>query len=173
MKKLFIQKISAVFILLLMFISLFGCTAANKTDVNKQQDNHAETIKPEDENMDSGQNEDSQNKKVINDFQGVADYIHKNGTLPENFITKAQADKLGWKPGDDLSKVAPGKSIGGDVFKNAEKALPDAPNRIWHECDINYNGGHRGDDRILYSNDGLIYSTSDHYKTFKVLYKGK
>ena len=173
MKKLFTQKISAVFILLLMFISLFGCSATNKAAANKQQDNHVETIKSEDKKIDSSQNEDSKNQKTINDFQGVADYIHKNGTLPENFITKEQADKLGWKPGGDLNKVAPGKSIGGDIFRNAEKSLPDAPNRIWHECDINYNGGHRGDDRILYSNDGLIYSTSDHYKTFKVLYKGK
>jgi len=173
MKKYFMQKISTVFILLLMFISLFGCAATNKAAVNKQQDNQAETIKSEDKKIDSSQNGDSKNKKIINDFQGVADYIHKNGTLPENFITKAQADKLGWKPGGDLNKVAPDKSIGGDIFKNAEKALPDAANRIWYECDINYNGGHRGDDRLLYSNDGLIYSTLDHYKTFKVLYKGK
>lgn len=173
MKKLFIQKISTVFILLLVLIGLFGCAATNKTTANKQQDNQVETTKSDDKKTDSGQNEEPKSKKIINDFQGVADYIHKNGTLPENFITKAQADKLGWKPGDDLDKVAPGKSIGGDIFKNAEKSLPDAANRIWHECDINYNGGHRGDDRILYSNDGLIYSTSDHYKTFKVLYKGK
>lgn len=117
MKKLFIKKISTVFILLLMFISLFGCAATNKTAANKQQDNQVENTKSEDKKADSGQNGDSKDKKIINDFQGVADYIHKNGTLPENFITKAQADKLGWKPGDDLSKVAPGKSIGGDIFK--------------------------------------------------------
>lgn len=173
MKKIYIKKISAVLILLLMFISLFGCAATNKVTVNKQQGNNAETTKSEVNKIDSGKTDDEKNKKVINDFQGVADYIHKKGTLPENFITKAQASEFGWKPGGDLNKVAPGKSIGGDIFKNAEKSLPDAPDRIWHECDINYNGGHRGDDRILYSNDGLIYSTSDHYKTFKVLYKGK
>ena len=173
MKKFFIQKVSAILLFLLMSISLFGCAGTNKTAENKQQGSQSETIKSDSKNTDSSKTEDAKNKKIINDFQGVADYIHKNGTLPENFITKAQADKLGWKPGDDLNKVAPGKSIGGDIFKNAEKSLPDAANRIWHECDINYNGGHRGDDRILYSNDGLIYSTSDHYKTFKVLYKGK
>lgn len=173
MKRFFTQKISVIFMLIFMLMGLFGCAATNKAAVNKQQDKQAETIKSEDKKVASNQNEDTKNKKIINDFQGVADYIHKNGTLPENFITKDQADKLGWKPGGDLDKVAPGKSIGGDVFKNAEKSLPDAPGRIWHECDINYNGGHRGDDRILYSNDGLIYSTSDHYKTFKALYNGK
>lgn len=123
MKKIFMHKISAVFILLLMFIGLFGCAATNKTAENKQQDNHVEATKSEDKKIDSSQDGDSKNKKIINDFQGVADYIHKNGTLPENFITKAQANKLGWRPGDDLSKVAPGKSIGGDIFKNAEKSL--------------------------------------------------
>lgn len=107
---------------------------------------------------------------IINDFQGVADYIHKYGHLPDNFITKAQAKNLGWTPGDDLWDYAYGKSIGGDIFTNSEKVLPSAKGRIWHECDINYNGGHRGADRIVYSNDGLIYGTSDHYETFTRYY---
>lgn len=119
------------------------------------------------------QTEISQNTyKVVNDFQGVADYIHKYGHLPDNYITKEQAYKLGWKPGEDLWKYAPNKSIGGDIFTNAEKCLPDAPKRVWHECDINYNGGHRGADRLLYSNDGLIYGTKDHYQTFVCYYNG-
>lgn len=109
--------------------------------------------------------------KAINTFQGVADYIHNYGHLPSNFITKAQATKLGWKPGKNLWTYAPGKSIGGDVFSNAEKRLPIASGRTWRECDINYNGGQRGADRIVYSNDGLIYGTSNHYQTFKCYYK--
>lgn len=108
----------------------------------------------------------------INDFQGVADYIHKYNQLPPNYITKAQAQKLGWRPGKDLWKYARGKSIGGDTFTNYQKVLPTAKGRIWKECDINYNGGHRGADRILFSNDGLVYGTSDHYETF-TLYYGK
>lgn len=110
--------------------------------------------------------------KIINDFQGVADYIHEYGSLPSNYITKAQAYKLGWRPGDNLWTYAPGKSIGGDIFTNSEKCLPDASGRVWHECDINYNGGHRGADRLLYSNDGLIYGTQDHYQTFTCYYDG-
>ncbi|MGG1417739.1 ribonuclease domain-containing protein [Bacillus subtilis] len=82
-------------------------------------------------------------------------------------MTKGEAKKLGWesKKGN-LSKVAPGKSIGGDIYKNREKRLPEAKNRVWREADINYTKGYRGNDRLLYSNDGLIYKTTDHYKTF-------
>jgi hypothetical protein len=168
MRNNFIQKICAVFLFLLITISSIGCTSTNKTATKENQNTKTESVK-----TDSTKNEAVKNKKIINDFQGVADYIHKNDRLPDNFITKEQATKLGWNPGKDLDKVAPGKSIGGDVFRNAEKLLPDAPKRVWRECDINYNGGKRGADRILYSNDGLIYSTSDHYKTFKLLYNGK
>lgn len=103
---------------------------------------------------------------AITTFQGVADYIHKYGVLPSNFITKEQAEDLGWEPGENLWDYAYGKSIGGDVFTNSEGSLPDAEGRVWHECDINYHGGHRGADRLVYSNDGLIYGTSDHYETF-------
>ncbi|KYD01993.1 hypothetical protein B4144_2476 [Bacillus atrophaeus] len=66
----------------------------------------------------------------------------------------------------NLSKAAPGKSIGGDIYKNREKRLPEAKNTVWREADINYTTGYRGNDRLLYSNDGLIYKTTDHYKTF-------
>ncbi|WML33433.1 ribonuclease domain-containing protein [Clostridium sp. OS1-26] len=168
MKNNFMQKICFVFLSLFITISLLGCSSTNKNIVKEKQNIKTENVK-----TDSTKNEAVKNKKIINDFQGVADYIHKNGRLPDNFITKEQAAKLGWTPGKDLDQVAPGKSIGGDIFTNAEKSLPDAPKRVWRECDINYNGGKRGADRILYSNDGLIYSTSDHYKTFKLLYNGK
>ncbi len=107
---------------------------------------------------------------VINSFQGVADYIHEYNKLPSNYITKEQASELGWQPGDNLWDYAPGKSIGGDIFTNTESILPSKSGRIWYECDINYNGGHRGADRLVYSNDGLIYGTSDHYNTFTQYY---
>lgn len=163
MKNNFMQKIFVVFLSLFITISLLGCTSTNKNIAKEKQNIKTESVKTD----------STKNKKVINDFQGVADYIHKNGRLPDNFITKDEATKLGWTTGKDLDQVAPGKSIGGDIFKNSEKSLPDALKRVWRECDINYNGGKRGADRILYSNDGLIYSTSDHYKTFKLMYNGK
>lgn len=107
---------------------------------------------------------------VINSFQEVADYVHKYGTLPSNFITKEQAEELGWEPGENLWDYAPGKSIGGDVFTNSEESLPTGYGITWHECDINYHGGHRGSDRLVYSNNGLIYGTTDHYQTFTRYY---
>lgn len=107
---------------------------------------------------------------TINDFQGVADYIHEYGYLPDNYITKEEAEELGWRPGEDLWDYAYGKSIGGDIFTNSEGVLPSEMGRVWYECDINYFGGNRGADRIVYSNDGLIYGTSDHYQTFTRYY---
>jgi hypothetical protein len=105
--------------------------------------------------------------KTINSFDDVEGYIKQNGKLPDNFITKDQAKALGWNPKTgNLTDVAPGKSIGGDIFRNAESKLPSAPGRIWYEADINYSSGFRGSERILYSNDGLIYKTTDHYNTF-------
>ncbi|NLM35230.1 MAG: ribonuclease [Clostridiales bacterium] len=101
----------------------------------------------------------------------VAAYIHEFKELPPNFITKKEAQKLGWDSSKgNLWEVTEKKSIGGDIFRNLEGLLPEAKGRIYYECDINYNGGYRGPERIVYSNDGLIYYTNDHYKTFERLY---
>lgn len=101
----------------------------------------------------------------------VADYIHLYGELPPNFITKDEAKDWGWVSSEgNLWEVAPGMSIGGDRFGNREKLLPEASGRKWYECDVNYNGGFRGAERILYSNDGLIYYTDDHYESFTAIY---
>lgn len=101
----------------------------------------------------------------------VALYIHTYGKLPSNYISKSKAKKAGWvAEKGNLDKVCPGKSIGGSVFYNEEGELPNAKGREWHECDIDYTGGYRNDKRIVYSNDGLIYYTGDHYKHFEQLY---
>ena len=88
-----------------------------------------------------------------------------------DYITKKEAQKLGWdnKKGN-LWEVAPGKSIGGSHFGNYEKLLPEKKGRKYYECDINYEGEYRGAERIIYSDDGLIFYTGDHYKTFEQLY---
>ena len=99
----------------------------------------------------------------------VALYIHTYGKLPSNFISKKKAESLGWKTESyDLDEVAPGKSIGGSYFGNYEGVLPPGDYR---ECDIDYHGGSsRGAKRIVYSSDGRIYYTDDHYETFEQLY---
>lgn len=99
--------------------------------------------------------------------QDIADYIFAHGTLPDNFLTKNEARQLGWDSSKNyVSDVAPGYSIGGDKFGNYEGLLPDASGRKWYEADANYTAGPRGAERILYSSDGLVYYTNDHYQTF-------
>lgn len=101
----------------------------------------------------------------------VAVYLYLYQHLPSNFITKKEAKALGWESQKgNLGEVAPGKSIGGDYFGNYEGILPEAEGREYHECDIDSDGGYRGAKRIVYSNDGLIYYTEDHYETFTLLY---
>lgn len=100
----------------------------------------------------------------------VALYIHLYGRLPDNFITKAEARDLGWE-GGSLEPYALGKTIGGDRFGNYEELLPKKKGRTYLECDINTLGASsRGAERIVFSNDGLIYYTADHYETFTLLY---
>ena len=101
-------------------------------------------------------------------LEEVAVYIAAYKKLPGNYITKDQAERLGWRSSaGNLWQVADGKSIGGDRFGNYEGRLPDARGRAWRECDIDYSGGYRGGKRVLYSSDGLIYYTEDHYNTFE------
>lgn len=100
----------------------------------------------------------------------VALYIHVYGRLPSNFISKNEAEKLGWS-GGSLEPYAPGKCIGGSRFGNYEGLLPKKSGRTYTECDIDTLGKKsRGAKRIVFSNDGLIYYTDDHYASFELLY---
>lgn len=100
--------------------------------------------------------------------EDVALYIHLYGEVPLNFMTKKHARSLGWE-GGSLEPVAPGMCIGGDYFGNYEGLLPE--DREYTECDIDTLGkDSRGAKRIVFSDDGLIYYTDDHYKSFELLY---
>nr|WP_315046985.1 ribonuclease domain-containing protein [uncultured Campylobacter sp.] len=119
----------------------------------------------------NSQNPDANSKKQLADEpcisrECVSAHIRRTGSLPQNFITKKQAGELGWQ-GGDLWRYARGKSIGGDRFGNFERRLPDKKGRIWRECDIEYRGGPRGAKRLIFSNDGLIFYTADHYESFE------
>lgn len=103
-------------------------------------------------------------------YEDVALYIVTYEHLPENFMTKDEARELGWN-GGGLDDYAYGMCIGGDRFGNKEGALPRAKGRVYHECDIDtLHANKRGAERIVYSNDGLVYYTDDHYETFTLLY---
>ena len=105
------------------------------------------------------------------DKDNVALYIHLYGKLPSNYVTKKDAETVyGWE-GGALDVIAPGKAIGGSYYGNYEGRLPDKKGREWTECDIDTIGQtKRGAKRIVFSNDGLIYYTPDHYETFELLY---
>ncbi len=102
--------------------------------------------------------------------EDVSLYLYTYGELPQNFITKKEAQALGWQ-GGSLEPYAPGCCIGGSYFGNYEGLLPKESGRSYYECDIDTLGAKsRGAKRIVYSNDGLIYYTADHYESFELLY---
>lgn len=113
---------------------------------------------------------DSSDVNVVEDGEyctvdEVAAYIKEYHKLPSNYITKKEAQSLGWH-GGPLKKYAPGKSIGGDTFTNRQHILPDSKDK-YIECDINANGTSRGAERIVYNTgDFKVYYTDDHYNTF-------
>ena len=98
----------------------------------------------------------------------VIPYIKKHGELPDYYITKSEAKSLGWVPSKgNLCEVAPGKAIGGDIWTNRQKSLPTKSGRKYFEADLNYHCGNRNADRVVFSNDGLVFVTFDHYRSFE------
>lgn len=127
----------------------------------------------EDEWGDWGEETDEEEEQTspIIEPQAIADYLFKHGKLPENFITKNEARDLGWDSSYNyVSDVAPGYSIGGDKFGNYEGILPKKKGRQYYECDCFYVEGKRSAHRVVYSNDGLVFYTGDHYETFTQLF---
>jgi len=132
--------------------------------------NMAEEDLPADEEISLPEEELLDEDGTYTSKEEVALYLHQYGHLPSNFITKKEAEKLGWE-GGYLEPYAPGKCIGGDRFGNREGLLPDEDGRKYTECDIDTLGAKkRGAKRIVFSNDGLIYYTDDHYESFELLY---
>lgn len=169
--------------LLLMLSVLFapmltGCTQdqlAVATGVlsavlEETEEEQSTEVEPQSDLSDSSEAEDQplDPDGSYTDKDEVAEYIDTYGELPDNFITKNEAKALGWDSSKgNLQEVAPGKSIGGDRFGNYEGRLPDGK---WTECDVNYHGGYRGSERLVFSEEGAIYYTNDHYETFEQLY---
>ena len=106
---------------------------------------------------------------LLTELEDVAYYLHTYGHLPDNYITKAEAEDAGWNSYEgNLWDVAYGASIGGDRFGNYEGQLPKGEK--YYEADVNYEGGYRGGERIVYTEDGDIWYTADHYESFEKLY---
>lgn len=104
----------------------------------------------------------------VDGFVETVRSVRETGRLPAaRYIDKNAAAKLGWRPGDDLCRVADGRAIGGDRFSNREGRLPAAPGRRWTEADLDFDCGRRNARRLVFSSDRLIYVTVDHYATFR------
>lgn len=154
------KLLSISLIILLLSVIFTSCASGHKELIN----NDEVTIPEELENK---IDEDG----IYSSPEEVAEYIHLYGKLPQNFITKKEAMDLGWdNEKGNLWDVTDRTSIGGDSFGNREGLLPKSDGRKYYECDVNYEGGYRGAERIVYSNDGLIFYTNDHYKSFEKLY---
>lgn len=185
---------SVILTVFLMMSSFLGCkleefnsflgedettTVQNQDETSTQNQEETNVQNQEETSIQKQDNNESEDEKSLEVFENkeysskeeVAAYINKYNKLPSNYITKKEAENLGWESSKgNLWDVADGKSIGGDKFGNREGLLPKKSGRQYYECDIDYNGGYRGAKRIIYSNDGLIYYTEDHYKTFEQLY---
>ena len=154
------KKILTLFLIFILSFSLLACSSEGLDDNSQNLDDSLnDQVYQIDENgYYSGKDE-------------VALYIYTYDKLPNNYITKRQASDLGWESSEgNLWDVTDKMSIGGDRFGNREGLLPEEEARQYYECDINYEGGYRGAERLVYSNDGLIYYTADHYDTFELLY---
>lgn len=107
--------------------------------------------------------------KTTQEANTLVESLRATGELPSNYVTKDTAMGNGWKAGKALNNNMPGGQIGGDVFKDRDNILPSSPGRIWHEADIGLDSkmsrSNQPGTRLLYSTDGLLYITTDHYKT--------
>lgn len=105
----------------------------------------------------------------VEGFLETVESLRRSKRLPARYLTKEDARRLGWEPGTDLCTVARGRAIGGNRFGNRERRLPEKRDRKWYEADIDFYCGSRGPKRLVWSNDGLLYLTVDHYQSFKAV----
>ena len=187
------KKILALLLALVLTLGLFACGAAPLEETNPSE-SWAETTAPAQELPEQTESEETlpletdpvetepietepEETEALLDPDGwyysaedVALYLVTYGELPSNFITKNEARDLGWE-GGSVQRYLEGAAIGGDKFGNREGILPKADGRQYYECDIDTDGASsRGAKRIVFSNDGLIYYTEDHYESFILLY---
>lgn len=153
--------------LLIAIILLFTCTSCQEPlkdeGLNKEKSQSYIV-----ESLEEDKSNSLQEDKYYYSKEDVADYIHTYGKLPSNYITKKQAQKMGWNPKEaNLWDIKEGAVIGGDYFGNYEELLPE---NEYKEADVNYDGGHRNAERLVFDEDGNIYYTKDHYESFERIY---
>ena len=175
-KKKLWRLLSVLSTLLLVILPISGCDYSFSAESNTETGTYTTLSETTDSTSDSATEQIDETDGYLDkdgsytSKEDIMNYLIEYGQLPNNFITKKEAKKLGWS-GGSLEPYAPGKCIGGDYFGNYEKVLPVVSGRTYHECDIDtLNAKSRGAKRIIYSDDGQIYYTDNHYKSFTLLY---
>lgn len=168
------KKFLSLLLALVLSFTLISCSG-EEVPVSEEESIATEESAPQEHAAPEEPPEEAENDLLPEDGsyttkEEVALYLYQYGHLPGNFMTKNEARELGWD-GGGLEDYAPGMCIGGDRFGNYEGILPEADGRTYKECDIDTLGASkRGAKRIVFSNDGLIYYTEDHYESFTLLY---
>ncbi len=177
MKKSILTRIWALLLALLIACTAFtGCGSDLQAENNE---NSSYVEQSDDIPQDVAAATEDRQRTVLDETgsytskEDVALYLQVYGKLPDNFMTKKEAQALGWS-GGGLDDYAEGMCIGGDRFGNYDEKLPVTEGITYHECDINtLHKSKRGAERLVYSTDGHIYYTNDHYNTFTELYNGE
>lgn len=157
------KKILSISLLVILILGIIYLQDKNKEEL-LEENSQVEEVNQSTENKldESTFRIDELTKESV-----VVEHFKQHGRLPEYYLTKSQARNKGWVPvKGNLCEVLPGKAIGGDRFGNREGLLPNKKGRQYYEADLNYNCGNRNAERLIFSNDGLIYVTKDHYKSF-------
>ena len=172
------KRILAFLLALLITLSLAACSSAEPASepIPSSPSYTVSSEQSEVENSSKAVEPDQNDSPKLDEHgyyysaEDVSLFIFTYNHLPDNFITKSEARELGWE-GGSVEKYLEGAAIGGDKFGNREGILPKAKGRQYYECDIDTNGQNsRGAKRVVFSNDGLIYYTDDHYESFTLLY---
>ncbi|CAI8749982.1 ribonuclease domain-containing protein [Chryseobacterium sp. IT-36CA2] len=162
-------KIRSVFFICLGLLFGMSIMYVYRNFIEDKKD-HADSVKTETVSYGSTSSDGNSSAQVsidqLTEEKTVISYVKQNHKLPDYFITKNEARKQGWDPSrGNLCEVLPGKAIGGDKFGNREGRLPDGEK--YFEADVNYHCGGRNADRIIYTQNGDVYLTKNHYKSFE------
>lgn len=165
LKTLFFFFIGAFAGILIMYL-ISNYRIERKSDVGSQKTEVAQSENQSETKFGAGKSSEESSLEELTNETKVISFVKSNHKLPDYYITKSEAKSKGWVPSKgNLCDVLPGKAIGGDKFSNREKTLPSG--KQYFEADVNYNCGNRNADRIVFTKEGEVYLTKNHYKSFQ------
>lgn len=160
------RKFYRMLLSLILILGFSSCTMGQDSQLDSLSDDY--DLVESSQDIEKSKEVNVEEDKAYYKMEEVAAYIHFYKKLPKNYLTKKEAKALGWSPKEkNLWDVTDRGVIGGDYFGNYEKSLPDSS---YKEADVNYEGGARGPERLVYDDQGNIFYTGDHYETFERIY---